>query len=376
MPDSEHLTARRIREFAQFLRNHKYTADTSALLDAQTAAASGYLADPLLLRDGLRACFCQTPGEWHYFDVLFETFWRSESYSVEQADTDPPPAPPQAGQNNSSQRLLGLGGASQDEQANTDLMGAGDYKALSLADFRFLFNPAEKVQVGLLVEALARRARRQFFRRQQIARKGQQVACGPTLQRAIGTKGLPLHLYHRRRRRRLPKFVLLLDISQSMDVYAKFFLRFMTRLMAIFTRSEAFVFNIELRYIGAGQRQLSEESIEGLMNAQSKGWLGGTRIAESFRDFNANHLRRCVDARTTVLVFSDGYDTAQPGELVQPVREIRRRCKRLIWVNPLLGRMDSDQVDLNMDPIVPLLDAYLSAHNLVTLKQLQRELLR
>ena len=38
-----------------------------------------------------------------------------------------------------------------------------------------------------------------------------------------------------------------------------------------------------------------------------------------------------------VLILSDGYDTGEPALLEAAMRGIRRRCKRIVWLNPLLG---------------------------------------
>jgi uncharacterized protein with von Willebrand factor type A (vWA) domain len=173
----------------------------------------------------------------------------------------------------------------------------------------------------------------------------------------------------------LRRFVLLLDISQSMDVYARLFMRFARVLMTVFQRSDAFVFNTDLSELGRGHARLSEEDFERVLNQFGKGWLGGTRIAESLQRFNEHHLMRCVDSKCTVLIFSDGCDTATPTQLAMQVAKIQRRCSKLVWVNPLLGRFEPGEADRYMDPVVPCIDRYCSAHNLHSLIELEREIL-
>jgi uncharacterized protein with von Willebrand factor type A (vWA) domain len=135
------------------------------------------------------------------------------------------------------------------------------------------------------------------------------------------------------------------------------------------------VFNTDLTALGRGHARLCEVDFEQILNRLGKRWLGGTRIAESLSTFNEEHLMRCVDNRTTVLVFSDGCDTATPAQLAEQVAKIQRRCCKLVWVNPLLGRFEPGEADRYMDPVVPFIDRYCTAHNLESLVALEKELL-
>ncbi len=361
--------------FARYLREHEFSADPSIVMLAQKITTQGYLHSPHLLKAGFRSCFCRNREEWQRFDALFDAYWRNtrDGDGLINAKTSGNAASAIAeGQG----KLVGLGGTSEKTHHNEDMVGAGDYKALSLADFRFVFDPNQKQHIELLVESMARSARRHFFRKQRIGNKGTRIELGRSLHDSIRTQGQVFNLKYRRQRKRLPKFILLLDISQSMDVYAKLFLRFSRQLMTVFVRSEAFVFNTELTSLGQGFHKLSEDDFEATLNSRSKGWLGGTNIACSLREFNERYLRQCVDHKSTVLIFSDGCDTAKPEELAEQVALIQRRARKLIWVNPLLGRFEPGEKNRYMDPVEPYVDVYLSAHNLNSLKALQNDLLK
>jgi len=62
--------------------------------------------------------------------------------------------------------------------------------------------------------------------------------------------------------------------------------------------------------------------------------------------------------------------------LAEKVSRISRRARRVIWVNPLLGRFPEGHPDPRMDPLRPYLSDYLSSHNLPSLLKLQSVLLR
>ncbi|ASJ74840.1 vWA domain-containing protein [Granulosicoccus antarcticus] len=367
----------RVHDFVRYLRANKLVVDPGTLLEIQSLAASGYATSRTQFRNTTRACACRSPRDWQRFDTLFETFWQAvgESLDVDGEKPDTQSEPKLDGASTGRQRLVGLAGTSEKQQQQEEVYGAGDFKALSLADFRFVFDARQMRKIEHLVEQVARRARRRVSRREYIASRGASVDLRKSSRLSLRYGGRPVELRYRRKKPRLRRFVLLLDISQSMDVYARLFMRFARILMCVFQRSDAYVFNTELSELGRGHARLSEADFERTLNRLGKGWLGGTRIAGSLESFNEQHLMRCVDTRTTVLIFSDGCDTDTPLQLAEQVEKIQRRAGKLVWVNPLLGRFEPGEADKYMDPVVPYVDRYCSAHNLETLIELERELL-
>lgn len=365
----------RLHDFAEFLRANDMSVDPGTLMQFQTLAAMGYAQSRSRFMASTRSCTCNTPSDWHRFDALFDTFW--------QADGEPLPAGSDNldGINDQSltmagqQKLLGMAGTSEKQRQEEEFFGAGDFKALSLADFRFVFDQRQMREIEILVERLARRARKRFSRREYSSRRGHVIDVRRSIRQSLRYCGQPVDLRFKRKRQRLHRFVLLLDISQSMDVYARLFLRFSRILMTVFQRSDAFVFNTELNELASGYARLREEDFESVLNTHGKGWLGGTRIAQSLDTFNELHLNRRVDSRTVVVIFSDGCDTDPPERLAKSVEAIQRRAGKLIWVNPLLGRFEPGEADPYMDPVVPFVDRYCSAHNLESLIALEQIML-
>ena len=86
--------------------------------------------------------------------------------------------------------------------------------------------------------------------------------------------------------------------------------------------------------------------------------------------------RRLVDSHTLVFIVSDGYDTGTPELLGEQVRRLRRRARRLIWLNPLLGREDYAPVAGGMQAALPHIDLFASAHNLESLMKIEDLLVR
>lgn len=362
----------RILEFAQFLRANDYPADPGNINDALRAASENTLHDHRLLQHCLRACFCKNPDQWNNFDKLYVVFWKDQ-ISIEQDSSTSRPG--DVTTNTQHQRMVGFAGTSSDKQQELNVFGSGDYSALSLADFRFVFNPYEKQLIDRYVDELALRCRRRHTKKTRLANTGTRIAVKQSIRQSLRYQGSVFELKYHAKRKKLPSFVLLLDISQSMDVYARLFLRFTRKLLSVFETSHAFAFNIELIDLGKGFYTLDESDFEHTINNASQGWIGGTRIASSFEQFNEQHLSTLVKSQTTVLVFSDGCDTAPAEALADQVSIFANRARRVVWVNPLLGRMPEGHPDPRMKAVKPLLTHYVSAHDLPSLLKLQRILL-
>ena len=105
------------------------------------------------------------------------------------------------------------------------------------------------------------------------------------------------------------------------------------------------------------------------------GWGGGTRIGECLRDFNRRDGSRLVHARTGVIVVSDGYDTGEPAVLSDALRAMRRRARRVIWLNPLLARPDYSPASRGMQAALPHLDMFAPGADLRSIERMLPELI-
>ena len=71
------------------------------------------------------------------------------------------------------------------------------------------------------------------------------------------------------------------------------------------------------------------------------GWSGGTNIGRSLQTFNRNFAPSVVTHRTVVVIISDGWDRGDVSLLERQMQDLKRRCKKIIWLNPLLGETTS-----------------------------------
>jgi uncharacterized protein len=77
-----------------------------------------------------------------------------------------------------------------------------------------------------------------------------------------------------------------------------------------------------------------------------------------------------------VIIMSDGYDTDAPEALDRELARLKRRARRLIWLNPLLGWRDYAPVARAMAVALPHIDCFAAAHSLASLAALEGEFAR
>jgi uncharacterized protein with von Willebrand factor type A (vWA) domain len=102
----------------------------------------------------------------------------------------------------------------------------------------------------------------------------------------------------------------------------------------------------------------------------AQGWAGGTRIGESLAQFNREHAPRSVHSRTAVVVMSDGYDTGEPAELSDALARLRRRARRIVWLNPLLNQPGYAPICQGMQAALPHLDLLAHGGDLAAIRAL------
>ena len=71
---------------------------------------------------------------------------------------------------------------------------------------------------------------------------------------------------------------------------------------------------------------------------------------------------------------SDGYDTGDPQQLSDALAHLRRRARRVVWLNPLLGSPSYQPLTAGMQAALPHVDVFAPAHNLASLEALARHL--
>ncbi|HYA79759.1 MAG TPA: VWA domain-containing protein, partial [Methylocystis sp.] len=143
-----------------------------------------------------------------------------------------------------------------------------------------------------------------------------------------------------------------------------------------FRDAEAFIFHTSLAHVSHALRERDVTRAVNRLALLAKGMGGGTRIGECLGAFNRWHAQRVLNSRAAVIIVSDGYDTGDPERLGLEIARLARRCRRIAWLNPLLGWRDYAPTARGMQAALPYLDLFAPAHNLESLAALESYLVR
>ncbi|MDJ0949878.1 MAG: VWA domain-containing protein [Alphaproteobacteria bacterium] len=372
-PEADKRIVRKVLAFARQARDNGFPVGIEEALDALTLAGGLDLLDRDELRRGLRTLFCSSTTDWERFDDLFDSFWFYGSERTVLRISGSLARPGGAGET-PGMAPRGFGG--ETDAADETAGGASRAERLEGTDFRHLHGDRDLQAVQDLSERLARRMRWRLSRRHRLRRRGRVVDLRNTIHKSLRHGGMPLDLAYRRRHPRPLKLVMLLDASGSMNLYSTFFIRFIRAVVENFAQAEAFIFHTRLVHISAVLRERDLEKAIDRMNILSAGWGGGTRLGASLKTFNDNYAKQVLNARSVVMILSDGYDTGPPEALGRELGRLRKRAHRTVWLNPLLGWQGYEPVAQGMAAALPHLDLFAPAHNLESLAALEPYLCR
>ncbi len=374
------MLAGRVVEFVRVARTEHFRVGIQEAIDALKVAQCVDILEERQLRWALRALLCSNPADWKNFDALFDRYWQQPGANAVQITVGGELPRPRATAGGTRAPEVPHAAAQPPSRERRELdalrVGASPHEAMTRSDFRLTQLNEDTYPLEQWIESLARRMRRRLLRRHHVRNLGRRVHLRRTLRRSLPFGGLPLELAYHERRRELPRLVLLVDISRSMNAYSYFFLRFARGILDAFQNTEAFAFHTRLVHIADTLREPDRQRLKDKLAWIAAGWGGGTRIGESLQAFNREYARRLVDSRTFVFILSDGYDTGAPELLGEQLRRLRARAKRIVWLNPLLGRADYAPIAVGMQAALPHLDLLAPAHNLHSLMRIEDMLLR
>jgi uncharacterized protein with von Willebrand factor type A (vWA) domain len=166
------------------------------------------------------------------------------------------------------------------------------------------------------------------------------------------------------------RLVLLLDISGSMEPYARAMLRFVHAAVAGRQRVEAFAIGTRLTRMTKelGSRDPDEALTRAARRVQD--WSGGTRLGESLRTFNDLWGVRGMARGAIVVVLSDGWDRGDPDVLAEQMQRLQRISYHLVWVNPLKVTPGYAPLARGMAAALPYVDDFVEGHSLSAMHEL------
>ncbi|ANH08096.1 VWA domain-containing protein [Shinella sp. HZN7] len=370
------LVAEKLSAFLKTLRDNGFSVGLGEGRDAAALMAAGYAEKPGLLRSALKHLFSARRSEWERFDGIFDAFWlgkRVRSRSAVSGNAGPGLKALEDGG--------GKGGAVLDQapadggegagSGESRMEGASAVETLSRIDLRKLSDPADMARAHDIAADLARAMRTRLTRRDLARRRGYRIDLRRTIHGNIGHGGVPLDLVQRRRKEKPLRLVMLLDASGSMTPYTGLFLRFMHGVLDAFRESEAFLFHTRLAHVSDAMKERDAQRALDRLSMMAEGTGGGTRIGECLATFNRWHAARVIHSRTCVMIVSDGYETGDAALLAREMAALRRRCRRIAWLNPMMGWDGYAPEAAGIRAALPFVDLHAPANTLESLAALE-----
>jgi len=167
-----------------------------------------------------------------------------------------------------------------------------------------------------------------------------------------------------------PPLIIFIDISGSMSRYSQIMLQFSHLLNAARNNVHVFLFATRLTPVSSELRYRDIDDSLKNISEQVNDWNSGTRIGECIKSFNNNYLRRIINSKSKVLFITDGLDRGDQALFDKHIFRLKRSCKNIVWLNPLLRYEDYEPKTKGALTLLPYVDAMLPIHNLISLEQL------
>lgn len=380
------LVSAKLAAFLKTLRDSGFAVGLAEGQDAASLMTAGYVAKPGLLRSAFKHLFSARKSDWEKFDGIFDAFWlgkrvRSRSTTTGSAKSANNPSlkslpntrpEPRAGGDTAMDQIPSGDGADDIDRSGEGRMeGASRADQLAEIDFRKMADPEQIEEAHQAAARLAQTMRTRLTRRDLARRRGYRLDLRRTIHGNISHGGVPITLVKRQRKEKPLRLVMLLDASGSMSMYTGVFLRFIHGVLDEFREAEAFLFHTRLAHVSDAMKEKDAARALDRLSIMAQGAGGGTKIGESLQTFNRWHAARVIHSRTVVMIVSDGYETGDAALLGREMAALGRRCRRIVWLNPMMAWDGYAPEAAGIKAALPHVDLYAPANTLKSLTALE-----
>lgn len=376
--------ADRMSGFVAHLRMNGLKLGPAETGDALAVLTHVAATDPREARLALKSLLVPDADTWRKFDDLFDAYWfnagkkraGTTNTHVRSQSSRPTLWQPHfedsgAETGETSQAAPGTG---QGEAEGVDgRLIATQTENLHKRDLREVMDEDSLRQAEHAARQLARIIRDRRARRRKRAAKGRELDLRRIQRASLSRGGEPIDLFRRKRQEKPMRIVAICDVSGSMTVYARVFLSFIKGLVDVDTHADAYLFHTRLMRVTPALRDHDTLRAAGRLSLMAEGFGGGTDIGGSLAEFCENYGGHALRGRNVVVIMSDGYCTGSPEKLAESLARIKRKARRVVWLNPLLGWKDYAPVAAAMQAVLPHLDAHLPANTIDALAALESE---
>jgi len=356
--------------FSQNVRGYGMLRGLDCSQDTVKAALAGIWLDRDLFEHALSSLYCKDESEKEFFSIIFKRFWRQKGTRLGQKSN-------YKNQKNIHKNtksvavMTGIGKSEKEgqvEQSKTT-SGANAKETLKSTDFSKL-TLTESKELDEISDQLVKEMSLRIKRRKKKAKHGQ-IDLGKSLRKSLQYGGNVIHLNHITKKKEKLRLLVFLDVSGSMDKYSYFLLKFLWSLRSHFKHIEAFSFSTSLTRITDLIDNPDAAIAMSKVSQNVNHWSSGTKIGESFQQFNDQFSKRYLNGKTLTIVMSDGLDTGEMEVLEDQVTKIKNRSKKLVWLNPLKGMQGYEPIQRGIKTVMPSIDHFSSAHNFKSLLALE-----
>jgi uncharacterized protein with von Willebrand factor type A (vWA) domain len=381
--------------FGRALRAAGLSVDLGAAVDYARSLTLVEMGDREQVRAAGEAIFVRRRDDRRVYDAVFDRWWRqrrrrhagefqppalpTEAGSDEEGEGDGLPLPGEERRQGAAEEG-GIPIPTRTEDAPDDsapiegvVISPDAYsqgEVLRHRDFDRM-TPGELRDAERLIDMLEPRLEQRRTRRYELHSHGRRLAPRAMFRRNLGTGGQLVNWVWRRPVQEPRSLVVICDISGSMERHSRLLLRFVQALSASHAvKTEAFVFGTRLTRVTRLLHDRDRDRALARVADAVNDWAGGTRIGESFREFNQRWARRTLRTSGVAIVISDGWDRGDPALVAAETARLRRNCHRLIWLNPLAGTPGYQPLAGGMRAAFPYIDDFLAAGTIASLERL------
>ncbi len=367
-----------ITGFARALRRAGLPLDASRISLAIASTRHIGLERKDDLSAALQACMVSRQEDLLVFEQMFSAFFRDPELTrqlLSQLLPKAPTATPGVPRKSRVQEALAAktqhndpGQAKEDELKFDAAMSASNRSRLQQADFQSL-----SASEFRLVEQLARKIRLPLpkiqGRRTRPGGRGDRIHWAHTLRAAARHDGEVFVLPRVQRQTQALPLLILVDISGSMERYARLLLAFLHQATRDHPR-HVFAFGTDLTDLSMAFKLRDSDEMLAQASLQIQDFAGGTQLGQSLTHFRTSHAKKLCGRRTVVLLISDGLDTGSAEQLDSELVWLKRRTRHLLWLNPLLRFDAYAPLATGASVLNRHVDGMLAIHNLSRLEDL------
>jgi len=354
--------------FSRVLRSLEIPAPLDSVLTFMNALSLVGITERSSVYWAARATLVRRPEDIDSFDRAFAVFWEHK---------ESPYAPDEEVQHitlaldSDEEEGAADGDAEASDEPSITLRFSG-VETLSNKDFAD-YTDDEMKQAQRFMESLRLAgAPRPSLRHTPTRSRGRRPDMRATVRASLAAGGEPM-----RRKWTTPsvkprRIIFLLDVSGSMEPYARALVRFVHAGVAGRQKVEAFTLGTRLTRV---TRELSSKDPDRALRAtgeQVRDWSGGTRLGETLRLFNDQWGVRGMARGAIVVILSDGWDRGDPEVLAEQMQRLHRVSFRTVWVNPLKVTPGYAPLARGMAAALPYVDEFVEGHSLDALIHLTK----